>query len=185
MGMSREAVVNYMTPLGLHHIMGRNHHYGPGPWVDGGRPDWTSVYYHKADSQGIGFNRTASGSDALSQYASEIGDVYSDPGSCPEKYLLWFHHLPWDYKMRSGKSLWDELCIQYDQGVKQARQMKVSWEELEGQVDAERFDQVSALLDIQAEEAAWWRNSCLLYFQQFSTRPFPETIEAPEGDLEY
>jgi alpha-glucuronidase len=182
---SREAVVNYMTPLGLHHIMGRNHHYGPGPWVDGGRTDWTSVYYHQADRLGIGFDRTASGSDALSQYAKEIRTLYADPRTCPEEFLLWFHHLPWDYTMNSGKSLWEELCYKYDQGVKQVREMKASWEELEARVDPERFAHVSALLGIQEEEAAWWRNACLLYFQQFSGRPFPADIEPPEGTLEY
>jgi alpha-glucuronidase len=183
--LSREAVVNYMTPLGLHHIMGRNHHFGPGPWVDGGRPDWTSVYYHKADSQGIGFDRTASGSDALSQYAKEIETLYADPESCPDAYLLWFHHLPWDYPMKSGRSLWEELCVKYDQGVKEVRQMKSSWKDLEERVDPGLFDHVSALLIIQEEEAAWWRNACLLYFQTFSRLPFPDEIEQPEGELNY
>lgn len=181
---SREAVVNYMTPLGLHHIMGRGHHFGPGPWVDGGRPDWTSVYYHKADTLGIGFDRTASGSNALSQYSEELETLYSDPATCPEEYLLWFHHLPWDYTMKSGFTLWDELCLKYDQGVKTVSQMKASWTRLEKQVDHERFEQVQALLDIQESEATWWRNACLLYFQQFSQRPFPSEIVQPEGDLE-
>lgn len=181
---SREAVVNYMTPLGLHHIMGRGHHFGPGPWVRGGRPDWTSVYYHKADSLGIGFNRTATGSNALSQYAPEIAEPYSNPGTCPEEYLLWFHHLPWDYTMQSGRTLWDELCFRYDLGVKMARKMKTAWEGVEGEIDPDRFSHVLSHLHIQELEAAWWRNACLLYFQQFSGRPFPEDIEQPEGDLE-
>jgi alpha-glucuronidase len=181
---SREAAVEYMTPLGLHHIMGRGHHYGPGPWVTGGRPDWTSVYYHKADSAGIGFDRTASGSDALGQYAPEVAEVYSDLETCPEEYLLWFHHLPWDYPMKSGHILWDELCYKYDSGVKKVDRMKDTWSQLEGKVDPERFLEVSSLLTIQAKEARWWRNACLLYFQQFSGKPFPEAIEQPEGDLE-
>jgi alpha-glucuronidase len=182
---SRETVVNYMTPLGLHHIMGRGHHYGPGPWVSGGRPDWTSLYYHKADSAGIGFDRTATGSDALSQYAPEIEKVWSDPTKCPDEYLLWFHHLPWDYKMKSGDTLWDELCFKYDKGVKEVGEMKKKWAGLKNEIDGERFNHVSMLLEIQEREAKWWRNACLLYFQQFSKRPFPPTIEQPQGDLEY
>ncbi len=181
---SREAAVNYMTPLGLHHIMGRGHHYGPGPWVTGGRPDWTSVYYHKADSLGIGFDRTASGSDALGQYAPEVAAQYAEPGTCPEQYLLWFHHLPWDYTMKSGNTLWEELCFRYDRGVKSVGWMKKSWGELEGRIDRERHEAVSSLLHIQGKEARWWRNACLLYFQQFSQRPFPEKIEQPQGNLD-
>jgi len=182
---SRENAVNYMTPLGLHHIMGRNHHYGPGPWVTGGRPDWTSVYYHKADSIGIGFDRTSKGSDALSQYAPEIEKAWSDPNSCPEKYLLWFHHLRWNYQMRSGRTLWDEMCVKYDEGVKSATELKNEWDSLESDIDSERFNHVTMLLNIQEKEARLWRNSCLLYFQQFSKMPFPTDIEHPEGDLEY
>lgn len=181
---SRENTVNYMTPLGLHHIMGRNHHYGPGPWVTGGRPDWTSVYYHRADSAGIGFDRTASGSNALSQYAPEIQSAWSNLKSCPDKYLLWFHHLPWDYQMKSGNILWDELCIKYDTGVKAASTMKNTWKTLHSEIDNERFRHVSMLLTIQEKEASWWRNSCLLYFQQFSGMPFPSGIEEPQGELE-
>jgi alpha-glucuronidase len=182
---SRETVVNYMTPLGLHHIMGRNHHYGPGPWVAGGRPDWTSVYYHKADTLGIGFDRTATGSDALSQYASEIEKEWSDPKTCPDKYLLWFHHLPWDYNMKSGNTLWDELCMKYDLGVKSVGEMKEKWSSLEHEIDSEKYKHVRMLLNIQEKEAQWWKNSCLLYFQQFSGRPFPENIEPPKGELDY
>jgi alpha-glucuronidase len=182
---SRENTVNYMTPLGLHHIMGRNHHYGPGPWVTGGRPDWTSVYYHKADSAGIGFDRTASGSNALDQYAGEIETEWSDPKTCPEKYLLWLHHLPWSYKMKSGNSLWDELCIKYDSGVEAVADVREQWKALKPSIDPERFEHVSMLLAIQEIEAKWWRNACLLYFQQFSGLPFPDSIEPPEGELEY
>jgi len=181
---SREAVVNYMTPLGLHHIMARGHHYGPGPWVTGGRPDWTSVYYHRADSAGIGFDRTVSGSNALEQYAPELRVRWADPATTPEKFLLWFHHLPWDYEMPSGHTLWEDLCLHYDRGVKEVRRMQVSWAAMEGKVDRERFRGVSSLLDIQVREAAWWKNACLLYFQQFSNRLFPDSIEPVEGDLE-
>src|SRR5690606_17812407 len=121
---SREAVVNYMTPLGLHHIMDTGHHYGPGPWVDNlGRPEWNPVYYHNADKEGVGFNRTASGSDALSQYADPIKKKYSSPETTPEKYLLWFHHLPWDYEMENGKTLWYNLAAKYQQGVEDVEEM--------------------------------------------------------------
>ncbi|GMQ29448.1 alpha-glucuronidase family glycosyl hydrolase [Algoriphagus confluentis] len=182
---SREAAVNYMNPLGLHHIMGRSHHYGPAPWVEGGRADWTSLYYHRADSEGIGFDRTATGSGALNQYAPEIANSWSDPTQIPEKYLLWFHHLPWDFELKSGRSLWEEIGLHYDQGVKTARSMKSEWDSLQGQIDPERFSHVSQLLAVQVQEAEWWRNACLLYFQTFAQRPFPEEIEQPQGDLEY
>jgi len=182
---SRETVVKYSTPLGLHHIMGRGHHYGPGPWVAGGRPDWTSLYYHRADSLGIGFDRTSSGSDALSQYAPEIENPWSDSKKVPEKYLLWFHHLPWTYTMKSGNTLWDELCYNYDSGVKETELMKNQWNLMKGTIDHERFGQISMLLTIQEKEAKWWRNSCLLYFQTFSKMEFPKTIVQPEGELEY
>ncbi|TDK41821.1 alpha-glucuronidase family glycosyl hydrolase [Algoriphagus formosus] len=182
---SHEAAVNYMTPMGLHHLMGRSHHYGPGPWVEGGRADWTSLYYHKADSQGIGFDRTSSGSNALGQYAPEIVKEWSDPTQIPEKYLLWFHHIPWDFQMKSGKTLWEEMTLHYDSGVKTALEMKKNWQKLEGQLDEERFHHVNQLLSVQIEEARWWRNACLLYFQTFSGKPFPDEIEKPEGDLEY
>jgi alpha-glucuronidase len=172
-----------MTPLGLHHIMGRGHHYGPGPWVRGGRADWTSPYYHRADTLGIGFDRTESGSNALAQYAPEIVRSYADPATCPDKYLLWFHHLPWDFTMKSGNTLWDEICYTYDKGVKQAAAFKQDWESISSYVDKERFKEVDQLFTIQLKEAKWWRNACLLYFQQFSQRPFPEDIEQPEGNL--
>ncbi|GAA0878253.1 alpha-glucuronidase family glycosyl hydrolase [Algoriphagus jejuensis] len=181
---SREAAVNYMMPLGLHHIMGWDHHYGPGPWVTGGRPDWTAPYYHQADSLGIGFDRTASGSDALGQYAPEIVKAWSDPTQIPEKYLLWFHHLPWDFELHSGRTLWDEIGLHYDTGVKTARKMEETWNSLESEIDPERFEHVRQLLAIQVQEAEWWRNACLLYFQTFAKRPFPAEIEQPTGDLE-
>jgi alpha-glucuronidase len=182
---SREAAVNYMTPLGLHHIMGWDHHYGPGPWVTGGRADWTALYYHRADSLGIGFDRTSTGSKALEQYAPEIIQAWSDSRQIPEKYLLWFHHLPWNYTLKSGKTLWEEIALHYDQGVKSARKFKSDWESIKANIDPEEYSHVSQLLEVQVQEAEWWRNSCLLYFQTFSKKPFPSEIEQPEGDLEY
>jgi alpha-glucuronidase len=183
---SREATVHYMTPLGLHHIMGYNHHYGPGPWIrDKQRVDWTSVYYHKADAQGIGFNRTATGSNALEQYAPPIQTQYSDPKQIPEKYLLWYHHLPWDYTMLSGRTLWDEICLSYQSGVDAVRGMQTMWAALEPEIDHEQFLHVKALLSIQEKEAVWWRNACLVYFQTFSKKPLPAGVEAADHDLAY
>ena len=181
---SHEVCVNYMTPLGLHHIMGRGHHHGPGPWVTGGRPDWTSVYYHRADSIGIGFNRTKTGSKATEQYFEPVANKFDNINTCPEKYLLWFHHVPWDYKVKSGNTLWDEMCYRYDSGVQSVRKMQLTWNELENFVDEERFKYVQSLLKIQEKEAVWWRNSCLLYFQTFSKLPLPENIEKADKTAE-
>lgn len=183
---SRETVVNYMTPLGLHHLMGAGHHYGPAPWVANmPRADWTSVYYHKADENGIGFDRTASGSNALEQYTPEVRKLYEDPKRCPDQDLLWFHHLPWDFKMKSGNTLWNELCLKYQAGVDEVRQMKTAWEAQKEKVDAERWAHVNMLLGIQGEEAVWWKNACLLYFQTFSKKAFPAGVEQPNKTLEY
>lgn len=182
---SRENSVNYMTPLGLHHIMGNGHHFGPGPWVNRGRPDWTSVYYHRADSSGIGFDRTPNGSDATSQYFKPVADKFANLETCPDEYLLWFHHLPWNYKMRSGKTLWDELCYHYYDGVEGVKVMQKKWNSLEGKIDQEEFDQVKKKITEQLKLAEWWRNSCVLYFQQFSDMPIPEVLEKPQESLEH
>ena len=183
---SRESVVKYMTPLGLHHIMATNHHYGPGPWVnDLARPEWNPVYYHKADKNGIGFDRTATGSNALAQYSPEIAQYYGDLKTCPEEYLLWFHHLPWDYKMKNGKILWDNLGIKYQEGVNEVKNMITTWESAKPYVDAERHQEVAQLLNIQLKEAIWWKDACMTYFQTFSNLPFPKEMENPKHDLEY
>lgn len=182
---SREAMVNYMTPLGLHHQMARNHHWGPGPWVDGIRPDWTSVYYHRADSLGLGFDRTTNGSGATGQYFPEVKDLYDRLESCPEELLLWFHHVPWDYEMASGRSLWNELVYRHNTGVMAVRKMQSDWNSIAPYVDPDRFNQVKQLLAIQANEAAWWRDAMLLYFQQYSKMEIPEEYEQPNHDLDY
>lgn len=183
---SYEAMVNYMTPLGLHHIMGTGHHYGPAPWIsNAGRADWNPVYYHRADAAGIGFDRTASGSNAVSQYAPEVQQKFRDPATCPDEYLLWFHHLPWTYRMKSGRTLWDELCLRYQGGVDSVRRMQQQWNSLKGLVDEDRFRQVTMLLNIQEKDAVWWRNACLLYFQTFSKMPLPAGVEKPNQTLEY
>ncbi len=183
---SREAMVNYMTPLGLHHIMGFGHHYGPAPWFDkASRADWNPVYFHKADAAGIGFDRTAKGTHYLSQYAPEVRKQFEDMDTCPEEYLLWFHHVPWNHKMKSGRTLWEELCYKYYSGVESVRTMQKEWNSTKPFVDKQRFEQVRQLLAIQEKEAAWWRNACLLYFQTFSKLPIPGGYEKPDHTLEY
>ncbi|HUC80295.1 MAG TPA: alpha-glucuronidase, partial [Flavisolibacter sp.] len=183
---SREAVVNYMTPLGLHHIMATSHHYGPGPWVSNlGRADWNPVYYHRADAAGIGFDRTGKGSNALAQYAPQVQEGWNNPATIDEKYLLWFHHVPWTHKMASGKTVWDELGAKYQQGVDSVRWMQRQWNALEGKIDAERFQQTKMLLATQEKEAVWWRDACLLYFQTFSKMPLPSIVEKPAQVLDY
>ena len=185
MMQSRENTVSYMTPLGLHHIMYAGHHYGPGPWVNKGRQDWTSVYYHRADTSGIGFNRTTSGTNAVSQYFSQVKEMFNNAETCPENLLLWFHHLPWDYKMKSGRTLWEELCFKYNDGVNAVREMRKEWADLKECVDNERHEQVSQLMAKQERDAIIWRDGCLLYFQTFSRREIPPGCEKPEHTLEY
>ena len=182
---SRETVVNYMMPLGLHHIFAEGHHYGPQPWHDRGRrEDWTCVYYHKADTSGIGFNRTTSGSNAVSQYFSPLKETFDNVSSCPENLLLWFHHVSWNHQMKNGRSFWDELCYRYDAGVQQVREYQKVWDRLEKQVDATRFQHVQSRLKIQSRDAVWWKDACLLYFQTFSKQPIPYDIERPVNELD-
>jgi alpha-glucuronidase len=183
---SHEALVNYMTPLGLHHIMGYGHHYGPAPWWDKApRADWNPTYFHKADKEGIGFDRTTAGSNALAQYSPEVRKLFGNVATCPEEYLLWFHHVRWDHPMKSGKTLWEELCAHYYAGVDSVRAMQGNWAAMKPYIDPQRFEQVRMLLQIQEEEAVWWRNACLLYFQTFSGRPIPAHYEQPDKTLEY
>ena len=183
---SREAAINYMMPLGLHHIFAADHHYGPGPWwaPAGVRKDWTPPYYHKADSFGIGFDRTASGSNAVSQYHDPLQSLFSNPQTCPDIYLLWFHHLPWNYVMKDGQTLWAELCYRYDKGVRQVREFQKTWDHGQPYVDADRFSQVQLKLREQCKNAQVWKDACLLYFQQFSRMPFPDDMERPINNLE-
>ena len=183
---SREAAVNYMMPLGFHHLFAANDHYGPGPWwaPRGVRHDWTPPYYHKADTGGVGFDRTASGSNAVSQYHEPLGSQFNDLATCPDRYLLWFHRLPWDYVMRSGHTLWDEICFYYDKGVQQVRDFQKTWDRAEPYVDKERFALVQRKLRSQCANAQVWKDACLLYFQQFSRMPFPNDIERPVHELD-
>jgi alpha-glucuronidase len=171
--VSREAVVDYMTPLGLAHIMATGHHYGPGPWVDRGRADQTPVYYHRADTLGVGFDRTASGSNAVAQYFPPVRERFANRDSVPDSLLLWFHHVKWNERMRSGRTLWDELVHHYDAGIDSVRSMQRSWRRLEGAIDGARFHDVESFLDIQEHEARWWRDATLQYFQTFSRMPIP------------
>lgn len=183
---SRDIVVQYSNPIGLHHIMSTGHHYGPAPWVSNlNRPEWNPVYYHKADSIGIGFNRTGTGSNALAQYKPEARKQWENMNTCEEKNLLWFHHVPWNFSMKSGRNLWDELCYQYYTGAERVKQMQTDWNALKPLVDKQRFEQVRQLLNIQHQEAIWWRNACLLYFQTFSKMPIPAQYEKPDKALEY
>lgn len=183
---SHEAAVNYMTPLGLHHQMARGHHYGPGPWVEGGpRADWTSVYYHRADTLGIGFDRTASGSNAVEQYAPPLREQFADRDSVPDELLLWFHRVRWDERMRSGRTLWEELVHRYHAGVDTVRGMQRTWDSLEGPIDEPRFRDVQAFLRIQEKEAVWWRDASIAYFQTFSRMPIPDGYEPPAHPLEH
>ena len=136
---SREAVVDYMTPLGLAHLMGTGHHYGPAPWIsDLSRPEWNPAYYHRADANGIGFERGPSGSNATAQYSPKVAALFADPKKTPENLLLWFHHVSWDHRMASGRTLWDELVYRYDHGVEAVRQMRRTWDAQAGRVDPER-----------------------------------------------
>jgi len=184
--MSHEAAVNYMTPLGLHHLMGYNHHYGPQPWLDtAARPDWNSIYYHRADSIGIGFDRTTKGSNAVSQYFTPLNQIFDNISTCPLQFLLWFHHVPWNYQLPTGRTLWNELCFKYDEGVKSVYTMISLWNEVAPYIDTTRFNAVKQRLDRQANDARIWKEACLLYFQTFSHLPFPAEIEPITHTLEY
>ena len=172
---SREAVVNYEMPLGLHHLFG-GPHYGPAPWERLGRPDWTPAYYHKADSAGIGFDRTRDGSNNVDQYNEPLTSTYNNLETCPEDLLLWFHHLPWDYKLSSGRTLWDEICLHYDTGISQVEAFRTTWEGLKPYVSPSLFEEAQTKLLIQRNDAEWWRDACVGYFQKVSGLPLPADV---------
>ena len=183
---SREAAVDTMTPLGLHHLMGTGHHYGPAPWVDDlARPDWNPAYYHRAGRDGIGFDRTATGSDAVAQYAPEVARRFADPATTPPELLLWFHHLPWDYAMPSGRTLWAELVAHYDRGVAKVDAMRAQWDALRPLIDARRWNDTARRLAQQRVEAQWWRDACIAYFQSRSGLPLPPGTVPPAHPLDY
>lgn len=167
---SWQACINYMTPLGLHHIMQEGHHYGPQPDLSTAkRPDWNSIYYHRADANGLGFDRTSKGSNAVAQYRSPLREQFENIETCPEDFLLWFHHVPWDYRMQSGRTLWQELEKHYDDGVQYTAEMENTWKSLDGKIDNQRFKEVEEKLKIQHNDAKLWQKVCLDYFRTFAT----------------
>lgn len=181
---SYEAAVNYMTPLGLHHLMWAGHHYGPAPWWnEEKRDDWNPVYYHKADAFGVGFDRTKTGSGTVNQYHSVVRDQFGDLNRCPEKFLLWFHHVSWNHKMKSGRTLWNELALHYQRGVEWVRKARSTWAGLEDKIDPERHAAIAQKLAIQERDAVVWRDASLLYFQTFAKRPLPAGVERPAKTL--
>lgn len=170
---SREANVHYEMPLGLHHTFKGPDHYGPGPWDRSIRPDWEPAYYHKASKDGLGFDRTHNGSDAVAQYHEPLCSMFNSPETCPEELILWFHHLPWNFKMKSGHTLWNELCYTYQSGIDEARSYIDIWNSVKDYVDESRFNDVAVKLERQAKDAIWWRDATLQYFQQFSEMSLP------------
>ena len=170
---SREACVNYMMPLGLHHIFKFDHHYGPEPdgFIASYPLEWCPVYYHKADAQGVGFDRSSKGTDAVGQYPEPYRSLYDNIKTCPEEYLLWFHHVAWDYKMKSGSTLWQELCMKYNMGVAMVEVYRDYWHTSAKQYmkgHEQEWQHTDSLLNVQLENAKEWRNTCLKYFQTFS-----------------
>jgi len=194
MCQSRETVVDYMMPLGMHHIFAEGHHYGPQPWQNnpGQRADWQCVYYHRADEAGIGFDRTvATGSGATGQYPEAFAAMVEDISTCPDKYLLWFHHAGWTHRCQSGRTLWQELCHRYQHGLSGARRMLSQWNALEpyiaGTDDAAAkavFLDIQQRMQTQVRDAEWWKDACLQYFQTFSHQPLPDFVEPPVHTLD-
>jgi len=179
---SRQIEVDFMTPLGLAHLMASHHHYGPGPWIDDlKRPEWNPVYYHRADHDGIGFDRTETGSYALAQYAPSAAKRYAED----EDYLLWFHHVAWDRRMNSGRSLWDEMVARYDRGVAGVDAMAATWQRLKPWVDPERFRDTGEFFAIQQDEARWWRDASIAYWQSLNGLPLPAGVRPPPHDLDW
>lgn len=184
MDKSRDIYVRYTTPLGLHHIMGQNIHYGPEPWLaEAGRPDWTAVYYHKADAEGLGFDRTATGSNALALYSPGVQKQWGDAKTCPLNYLLWFHHVGWQQPLPTGRTLWNELVTRYYTGADSVTWMQQRWAAVKPAVDPALHADVAARLDIQRREALWWRDACVLYFQTYSKQPVPAPFAPPTRTL--
>jgi len=181
---SHEAVVDYMTPLGLHHLFWGGHHYGPAPWWNTEpRDDWNPVYYHRADAEGIGFDRTATGSNTVNQYHWPVRGQFSNLSTCPDRFLLWFHHVPWDYRVRSGRTLWDEMTLHYQHGVTWVRSTRKDWDALSDKIDPDRHAAVAKKLTIQERDAIWWKDACLTNFQTFSERSLPAGVEKPAKTL--
>ncbi|RAJ97736.1 alpha-glucuronidase [Larkinella arboricola] len=180
---SREIYVNYNTPLGLSRPW-TGAHFAPEPWQNrSSRPDWTAVYYHRADSTGLGFDRTTSGSNALAQYRPEVQQQWNNPETCPLPYLLWFHHVPWAKKLSSGRTLWDELCTRFYTGADSVGWLQKQWAQVKKDVDPETFDNVAGRLATQQKEAIWWRDAWVLYLQEFARQPIPKPFKKPDRTL--
>ncbi|MCC8118530.1 MAG: alpha-glucuronidase [Bacteroidales bacterium] len=182
---SREACVDYMMPMGLHHIFAFGHHYGPEPWCDvsGAREDWLPRYYHRADSLGLGFDRSSAGSNAVAQYREDFAQKVENIDSCPDELLLWFHHVPWTKKMADGNTLWENLCRHYQHGVDEVDAMAEQWQNLNGQIDPEIFADVADRLEVQQADARWWRDACILYFNQYNLLPIPSFVQIDHNSL--
>ena len=183
---SWSACVDYMMPLGLHHIFAYGHHYGPEPWCNppGARIDWLPLFYHRADSIGLGYDRSRQGSGAVDQYHEPLASMYNDLRTCPERYLTWFHHVPWGYVMPGGLTFWDVLCYTYDEGMRTAASFVKVWEQVAPYVDAQRYAAQHARFCRQAADARWWRDACLQYFARFSGRSLPPGSPAPVFSLD-
>ncbi|HTN89890.1 MAG TPA: alpha-glucuronidase family glycosyl hydrolase [Sorangium sp.] len=183
---SHQALVDYMTPLGLVHIMGSDHHYGPAPWVSNlSRAEWNPVYYHKADARGIGFNRSSSGSNAVAQYFGPVGQKFGSRDTVPDDFLLFFHHVGWQDELSSGKTLWEELVHRYSRGVDEVGVMRETWASVEGRIDGQRFKDVTDFLKIQHYEARWWRDACLSYFGQVGNLQVPSGYAPTANSLSF
>lgn len=183
---SREAAVDYMDPLGLASQMAAGTHFGPGPWVHPGKhfpPDWSSTYYNRANARGIGFDRTATGSNAVAQYAPHVAARFASLATCPQDLLLWFHHLPWNYRLRSGRTLWDTLVRHYGRGVATVKWMRRTWSRLAQYVDPRRYRLTADFLDIQVKDARWWRDASIAYFHSLNKLPLPPGAAAPPDSL--
>ena len=181
---SREAVVNYTMPLGFHHLFNGSH-YGPGPWQKSSRPDWSPLYYHKADGEGVGFDRTAAtGSGNTAQYPEPLASLYEDIETCPENLLLWFHHVPWGHRMSDGSTLWESICRHYNDGIETVRGYLGTWNGVRRYVDKDTWEKVQERLLIQEEDARWWRDACVQYFAQFSGMSVPTDCLQPEIPLD-
>ena len=181
---SREAVVNYTMPLGFHHLFNGSH-YGPGPWQRSIRPDWSPLYYHKAGEDGVGFDRTvATGSGNTGQYPEPLASMYENIETCPENLILWFHHIPWDYRMKNGNTIWEDICQHYNDGIETVRGYIETWAGVKKYVDADTWNKVQERLEIQEADARWWRDACVQYFQRFSKMDVPEDLLQPEIPLD-
>ena len=181
---SREIYVNYNTPLGLSRPWS-GVHFAPEPWQNkSSRPDWTAIYYHRADSLGLGFDRTTTGSNALAQYSPEVQQRWNNPETCPLPYLLWFHHIPWTKKLSTGRTLWDELCTRFYTGADSVGWMQQQWAQVKNNVEPGTYADVAARLETQHKEAIWWRDAWVLYLQEYARQSIPAPYKKPDRTLD-